>query len=156
MKVNKIQKDSIGEKRSKEYFGDDLKGKKIAMWGLAFKPNTDDIREAPSLYIIEELLALGCDIVAFDPEAIENMKEIFGNKITYATEQYEVLDGADALAIVTEWSMFRAPDFSKMAKLLKSKVIFDGRNLYNTDQLKDQGFYYNSIGRKIVASLTRV
>ncbi len=155
MKVNKIQK-TVLVKKIKEYFGDDLKGKKIAMWGLAFKPNTDDIREAPSLYIIEELLALGCDIVAFDPEAIENMKEIFGNKITYATEQYEVLDGADALAIVTEWSMFRAPDFSKMAKLLKSKVIFDGRNLYNTDQLKDQGFYYNSIGRKIVASLTRV
>lgn len=147
MKVNEIQKKVLVEKIKKYYKGD-IKGKKFAMWGLAFKPETDDIREAPSLYIIDELLAEGAHIVAFDPEAMKNVENLIGDKIKYAADPYEAIDGADALLIVTEWSAFRTPDFDQVAALLKHKVIFDGRNLYELEKMIDCGFYYNSIGRK--------
>ena len=120
------------------------------MWGLAFKPETDDIREAPSLYIIDDLVAAGAEITAFDPEAMKNVQQLIGDKIKYAADPYEALDRADALLIVTEWSLFRTPDFDQVTSLLKSKVIFDGRNLYDLEKMIDCGFYYNSIGRKEV------
>ncbi|WP_295675833.1 UDP-glucose/GDP-mannose dehydrogenase family protein [uncultured Mucilaginibacter sp.] len=147
MEVNEIQKKVLVEKVKKYYKGD-IKGKKFAMWGLAFKPETDDIREAPALYIIDELLAAGAEVSAFDPEAMKNVEALFGDKIKYAADQYEAIDGADALLIVTEWSLFRTPDFDQMDSLLKEKVIFDGRNLYDLDKMIDCGYYYNSIGRK--------
>jgi UDPglucose 6-dehydrogenase len=147
MEVNEIQKKILVEKVKKYYKGN-LKGKKFAIWGLAFKPETDDIREAPSLYIIDELLAEGAEINAFDPEAMKNVENLIGDKIKYAADQYEAIDGADALLIVTEWSLFRTPDFEQVESLLKQKVIFDGRNLYELEKMIDCGFYYNSIGRK--------
>jgi len=150
MEVNEIQKKVLVEK-VKKYFNGDLKGKKFALWGLAFKPETDDIREAPALYIIDELLKAGAHIVAFDPEAMNNIKALVGDKIGYAEDQYEALDGADALLIVTEWSVFRTPDFDQVEKLLKNKVIFDGRNLYDLEKMIDCGYYYNSIGRKLIS-----
>jgi UDPglucose 6-dehydrogenase len=146
MEVNRIQK-SVMVHKIKKFFGDDLDGKTIGMWGLAFKPNTDDIREAPALYIIEELLEAGAKIKTFDPEAMENVKEIFGDRITYCENQYEAIEDVDVLAIVTEWSVFRTPDFDKVAKLIRSKAIFDGRNLYDLDKMGELGFYYESIGR---------
>ena len=149
MEVNQIQKTVLVEK-VKKYFKDDLKGKKFALWGLAFKPETDDIREAPALYIIDDLLAAGATVTAFDPEGMKNVKGIMGDKINYATDQYDALKDADALLIVTEWSVFRTPDFDQMENLLKNKVIFDGRNLYDLDKMIDCGYYYNSIGRKLV------
>jgi len=149
LKVNHYQKLKIVEK-VKKYFNKDLSGLRIALWGLAFKPDTDDIREAASLYIINELLDAGAEVVVFDPEAMENVQKLVGDKIKYANNQYEVLDGADALLIATEWSVFRNPDFNKMERLLKNKVIFDGRNLYDLDFMKDHQFYYESIGRNIV------
>ena len=149
MEVNEIQKRVLVEK-VKNYFKGDLKGRKFAIWGLAFKPETDDIREAPSLYIIEDLLKEGASVTAFDPEAMENVKNFIGDKISYATDQYEALKTADALLIVTEWSVFRTPDFDQMEANLKSKVIFDGRNLYDLQRMIDCGYYYNSIGRKLV------
>jgi UDPglucose 6-dehydrogenase len=150
MDVNEIQKKVLVEK-VKKYFKGDIKGKKFAMWGLAFKPETDDIREAPALYIIDELLAAGAQISAFDPEAANNVKALVGDKITYAKDQYDALKDADALLIVTEWSLFRTPDFTQVEELLKNKVIFDGRNLYDLQKMIDCGFYYNSIGRKVIA-----
>jgi UDPglucose 6-dehydrogenase len=149
MKVNTIQKTVLVEK-VKKYFNGNLKGKKFALWGLAFKPETDDIREAPALYIIEDLVKAGAEITAFDPEAINNVKNLLGDKIKYAEDQYDVLKDADALLIVTEWSVFRTPDFDQMESLLKSKVIFDGRNLYDLQKMSDYGYYYNSIGRKLI------
>lgn len=149
MQVNTIQKKRLVEK-IRQYFNNNLEGRKIAIWGLAFKPETDDIREAPAIYIIEELLQAGAIVTAFDPEAMEHVKNMFGNKINFAANQYEALIGADALAIVTEWSAFRTPDFEKMGSALKHKVIFDGRNLYDLQKMIDRGFYYNSIGRKLV------
>ncbi|MEO8887414.1 MAG: UDP-glucose/GDP-mannose dehydrogenase family protein [Mucilaginibacter sp.] len=149
MDVNYIQKTVLVEKVKKYYKGDP-KGKKFAIWGLAFKPETDDIREAPALYIIEELLAAGATITAFDPEAMNNVKGVFGGKIAYAENQYEALNDADALLILTEWSVFRTPDFDMVEKLLKAKVIFDGRNLYDLQKMIDCGYYYNSIGRKLI------
>jgi len=134
----------------KKYFNNKLKGKKIALWGLAFKPNTDDIREAPALYIIEELFKEGAVISAFDPEAMKNVKELIGAKINFAEDQYAALEDCDALLITTEWNEFRTPDFEKMADLMKSKVIFDGRNVFDPDQMKGLGFYYESIGRKTI------
>ena len=136
----------------KKYFKDSLQGKKIAIWGLAFKPNTDDIREAPALYIIDALLEAGCTVHAFDPEGMDNVKAIYGEKITFAENQYDALNDADALVIATEWSEFRTPDFEKMQELLTSKVIFDGRNVYDLDKMKDLGFYYHSIGRKVITN----
>jgi UDPglucose 6-dehydrogenase len=149
MDVNAIQKKILVEKM-RAYYKGGLKGKKFAMWGLAFKPDTDDIREAPALYIIEELLKEGASIVAFDPEGMPNVKKLMGDKIAFAENRYDALDGADALLIVTEWPVFRTPDFDFMKEKLKSPVVFDGRNLYDLERMKDYGFYYNSIGRKIV------
>ncbi|MDB5123096.1 MAG: tuaD [Mucilaginibacter sp.] len=151
MEVNEIQRQLFVEK-VKKYFKSDFKGKKFAMWGLAFKPETDDIREAPSLYIIDELLNAGAEITAFDPEAMKNVKNLIGDKINYATDQYEALKGADALLIVTEWPAFRTPDFDQIDNLLKSKVIFDGRNLYDLEKMIDCGYYYNSIGRRLIGN----
>jgi len=149
MKVNEIQKKLLVEK-VKKYFKGDIKGKKFALWGLAFKPETDVIREAPSLYVIEELLKEGASVTVFDPEAMSNVKALLGDKISYAENQYNALEGADALLIVTEWSVFRTPDFELLENQLKNKVIFDGRNLYDLQKMIDCGFYYNSIGRKVI------
>ena len=150
MDVNEIQKKVLVEKL-RDYYKDGLKGKKFALWGLAFKPETDDIREAPALYIIDELLKDGAEVIAFDPEGMPNVKKILGDKISYATNRYDALDGADALLIITEWSVFRTPDFDFMKEKLKAPVIFDGRNLYDLERVKEHGFYYNSIGRKVVS-----
>ncbi|HVT86850.1 MAG TPA: UDP-glucose/GDP-mannose dehydrogenase family protein [Chitinophagaceae bacterium] len=149
MQVNEKQKLHLIS-RIKKYFGDELKGKRFALWGLAFKPNTDDIREAPALDMIEELLKLGASISAFDPEAMKNVKAKLGDMIEYAESQYDCLKGADALIIATEWNEFRTPDFSKIATNLKNKVIFDGRNLFELADMRERGFHYESIGRAIV------
>jgi len=134
----------------KKYFNKNLQGKRFALWGLAFKPNTDDIREAPALYIIDALLSEGASVVAYDPEAIKNVRNQLGNAIGYAEDQYSALEGADALIIATEWSEFRTPDFEKISSILKNKVIFDGRNVFDLNQMKELGFYYVSIGRKTI------
>lgn len=145
--VNSTQK-TIIVRKIKNYFGNDLSGKKIAIWGLAFKPDTDDIREAPSRYIIDELIEAGAEISAFDPEAMDNIKGIYANKISYGANEYEVLENADTLLIATEWGVFRNPDFSRVTQLLKNKVIFDGRNLYDLEKMTSLGYRYYSIGRK--------
>jgi len=149
MNVNAEQKLVIYNKIM-QYFDHDVKGKKIAVWGLAFKPDTDDIREAPALYIIEKLLGQGAQVVAYDPEAMNNVSKLFGDKIVYAKDQYEALDGVDALLIATEWAVFRTPEFDEMNKRMKAHVIFDGRNLYEPAKMKQLGYYYNSIGRNEV------
>jgi UDPglucose 6-dehydrogenase len=146
MAVNNKQKLKLVEK-AKAFYNDDLKGKKIALWGLSFKPDTDDIREAPALYIIDELLKAGASVVAFDPEAMQNVKALLGDKISYADDPYSALTNADALFIATEWAVFRTPDFDKIKALLKDPVIFDGRNLYDPVRMKESGFTYFSIGR---------
>jgi UDPglucose 6-dehydrogenase len=129
------------------YFNNDLKGKHFALWGLAFKPNTDDIREAPALYIIKALTAAGATVTAYDPEAMPNVQAQIGHVANYANDQYSSLAGADALIIATEWSEFRTPDFEIIDSKLKNKVIFDGRNLFENKQMKELGYYYESIGR---------
>ena len=134
----------------KEYFNQDLKGKTIAIWGLAFKPHTDDIREAPALYNIKSLRRAGAKLVVFDPEAMNNVKGEIGRKVKYAKSMYEALEGADALMIMTEWPEFRTPDFERMNKALKNKVIFDGRNLYELDDMAQKSYTYYSIGRKTI------
>ncbi|MBW6481561.1 MAG: UDP-glucose/GDP-mannose dehydrogenase family protein [Vicingaceae bacterium] len=149
MQVNEDQKTIIIPK-IKKYFNNTLKGKKIALWGLAFKPDTDDIREAPALYIIDELLKLGAEITAYDPEAMENVKEKYGNKVTFSSSRDEAIIGADALVIATEWQVFRNPDFKLLAEKMNKKVIFDGRNLFDINEMKELDFYYSSIGREIV------
>ena len=149
MDVNTYQKTKLLD-RIKEYFKGDLKGKRIAIWGLAFKPHTDDIREAPALYNIEALLKEGALIRAHDPEAMENVKRIFGDKIQYFENPYEAAEGADAIFIATEWPEFRTPDFEKLSGSVKSKVIFDGRNVYELSVMKEQGYKYFSIGREVV------
>ncbi|MEW6469384.1 MAG: UDP-glucose/GDP-mannose dehydrogenase family protein [Bacteroidota bacterium] len=149
MAVNQEQK-TVLVSRIRQHFSGSLKGKKIAVWGLAFKPDTDDIREAPALYNIEALLNEGAHIAAYDPEAMSNVKNLLKEKITYASDQYEALDKADALLICTEWSLFRTPDFDRMGKLMKQKLIFDGRNLYGLQQMRELGFSYYSIGREII------
>ena len=155
MQVNDLQKNVLVSKIT-QFFQGDLSTKRIAIWGLAFKPNTDDIREAPSIRIIEDLLAAGADVNVFDPEAMENIRAIFGDQINYASDQYDTLVGADALAIVTEWSVFRTPSFAVIKELLNAPVIFDGRNLYSLDRMQEQGFYYNSIGRDLVPMPVKV
>ncbi len=150
MEVNESQKTVLIPKM-KNFFRNDLKGKKIAIWGLAFKPDTDDIREAPALYMIDELVAAGAQISAFDPEAMDNVKNLIGDKITYANNEYEALENADALLICTEWGIFRNPDFDRVGSLLKDKVIFDGRNLFGLEEMNELGFYYSSIGRKNIS-----
>lgn len=149
MNVNTIQKHRLTEK-IKSYFNGDLNGKTIALWGLAFKPNTDDIREAPALYLIEDLLKAGAKVKAFDPEAMKNVQAEYNGQVQMAQDQYEALIGADALAIVTEWSVFRTPSFEVMKQLLSNPVIFDGRNLYDIEVMEDKGFHYESIGRNVV------
>lgn len=134
----------------KKYFRNELKGKHFALWGLAFKPNTDDVREAPALYIIDALTKEGATVSAFDPEGMKNVKKQIGDKIVYAENQYEALNNADALIIATEWNEFRTPDFSKIAGSLKNKAIFDGRNLFDLTAIEDLGFHYESVGRRIV------
>ena len=145
--INETQKTKLIPK-IKEYFNGNLSGKTIAVWGLAFKPYTDDIREAPALSNIKELLKLGAKIKAYDPEAMENVKEIMGNDIELCQDEYHAIEGADALLIMTEWPVFRTPEFEKLTKELKNKVIFDGRNLYDPQEMEDLGFEYYSIGRK--------
>jgi UDPglucose 6-dehydrogenase len=146
MKVNDAQRLHLLPK-IKNYFKNNLKGKKIALWGLAFKPNTDDIREAPAFYMIDALLAEGAEISAFDPEAMNNAKQQLGNKISFTESQYECLEGADALVISTEWNEFRTPNFLKIVTAMKNKIIFDGRNLFETAAIRELGFHYESIGR---------
>lgn len=149
MDVNYAQKTKLIP-RIKDYFRGDLKGKVFAMWGLAFKPHTDDIREAPSLYNIEELLNAGAIVKAHDPESMENVKRLLGNKIEFCESPYEAAQGADAIFIATEWPEFRTPDFDKLASVVKNKVIFDGRNLYDLSTMKDLNFTYISIGREAI------
>jgi UDPglucose 6-dehydrogenase len=149
MEVNSRQKTYLIPK-IKEYFKGNLRGKKFALWGLAFKPNTDDVREAPSLYMIDSLLAEGAAIKAFDPESMQNVKKQIGDKIEYADDQYNCLQEADALIIATEWNEFRTPDFDRINTLLKQKVIFDGRNLFELKAMKEAGYHYISIGRKSI------
>ncbi len=144
--VNEKQKTIIVDKIRK-HFGNNLKGKKAALWGLAFKPDTDDIREAPALYIIDALVKEGVTINAYDPEAISNVKESIGDKINYGKDEYDVLKDADFLVIATEWSVFRTPEFNRIGDLMKNKLIFDGRNVYDLNQMQDLGFTYYSIGR---------
>jgi UDPglucose 6-dehydrogenase len=146
MDVNERQKLHLIPKVS-HYFGGDLAGKHFALWGLAFKPNTDDIREAPALYMIDALLEAGATVCAFDPEAMANVKAIYGDRIKFAENQYDALENADALLIATEWNEFRTPDFLRIVKSLKNKAIFDGRNLFDVDAVKELGFHYESIGR---------
>jgi UDPglucose 6-dehydrogenase len=149
IEVNNQQKLVLTEK-IKTYFNGNIKGKHFALWGLAFKPDTDDVREAPALYIIDEIIKQGGTVTAYDPEAMENIKSMIGSKINYAENPYAALENADALVIATEWSVFRNPDFKTVEKLLKSKTIFDGRNLYELEEMKSLGFHYQSIGRKII------
>jgi UDPglucose 6-dehydrogenase len=149
MDVNEKQKLHLIPK-VESHFNGDLKGKHFALWGLAFKPNTDDIREAPALYMIDALLNAGATVTAFDPEAMPNVKQMVGDKIQFAESQYEALEGADALLIATEWNEFRTPDFNKIGQLLKNKTIFDGRNLFDIATMEKLGYHYGSIGRKSV------
>lgn len=154
MDVNEKQKMHLIPK-IKDYFNNDLKGKTIALWGLAFKPNTDDIREAPALYMIDELLAAGATVTAYDPEAMKNVKQLLGSKINFSERQYDALIGADVLLIATEWSEFRTPDFTKIISLLKNKVIFDGRNLFDLAKMEELGFHYVSVGRRTIAPIPK-
>ena len=147
MKVNNDQKLHLLPK-IKTFFNGDLKGRHFALWGLSFKPNTDDIREAPALSIIEELLKEGATVSAFDPEAMKNTRQQLGKRISFASTQYEALENADALIVATEWNEFRTPDFARIATSLRNKVIFDGRNLFDLGQIEALGFHYESVGRK--------
>ena len=154
MEVNQKQKVSLVQK-VKTYFGEDLKGMKFALWGLAFKPETDDIREAPSIYIINELINSGAQIIAFDPEATNNVQSIIGEKIEYAKNAYDALKDVDSLLIATEWAAFRNPDFSKMKSIMKNPIIFDGRNLFDLNSMEKRAFYYQSVGRRTVNNLNK-
>ena len=145
--INEQQKTILFPKM-KNYFQGDLSGKKIAIWGLAFKPETDDIREAPALYMIEKLKEAGAEITAFDPEAMDNVQRKIGDKINYVEDMYAATENADALLICTEWSIFRTPDYDLLKKNMNNKVIFDGRNLYEVNEVNKEGFAYYSIGRK--------
>ena len=147
MDINKEQKIRLIDK-AKRHYGGDLSGKTIAVWGLAFKPYTDDIREAPALYNIEELVKAGAKIKVYDPEAMKNVRDIVGDDVEYCVDEYHAAEQADAIFIMTEWPIFRTPDFEKLSTILKGKVIFDGRNLYEPDAMKELGFVYYSIGRK--------
>ncbi|MDB5230380.1 MAG: UDP-glucose 6-dehydrogenase TuaD [Chitinophagaceae bacterium] len=146
MEVNEKQKAHLVSKL-KSHFNNNISGRHFAVWGLAFKPNTDDVREAPAFKIIDALLAEGATVCGFDPEAINNTRKALGDKIQFSEDQYETLENADALIIATEWNEFRTPDFEKISKLLKQKAIFDGRNLFDSETMKNKGFHYVSIGR---------
>ena len=152
LKVNEKQKVTMVQK-IKDQFGDDLSGRHFALWGLAFKPDTDDIREASALYIINDLLALGATISAYDPEAMANIKTEIGDKISYVENQYDALSNADALLVATEWGAFKNPDFNRMKLALKNHIIFDGRNIYELNQMKQNGIQYHSVGRQIVGKV---
>ena len=154
IQINQNQK-TIMFPKIRNYFKGDLKGKRIAVWGLAFKPDTDDIREAPALYLIEKLLEDGAEICAYDPEAMDNVKSELGTDIQYAANEYDVLHNCDALLICTEWGIFRNPDFEQIKQHLKELVIFDGRNLYDLDSMSEKPFYYQSIGRKVINNLNK-
>ena len=154
MEVNELQKLSI-VKKVKSYYGDDLNGKKFALWGLSFKPETDDIREAPSLSMIKELTDSGAEVISYDPEAMDNIRDLVGDKIKYSKNSLEALEGVDALLIATEWSAFRNPDFNLMHSLMKSPIIFDGRNLYSLESMENKNFYYQSVGRKVINNLNK-
>ena len=149
MQVNDRQKKILGQK-VKNYFGSDLSGLTFGIWGLAFKPETDDIRDAPAIDLISELTAAGANIRVFDPEAMDNVRAIFGDKLVYCESQYDALEGASALIVVTEWSEFRNPDFERIAKTLVHPCIFDGRNVFSLEKMKELGFYYESIGRRTI------
>lgn len=149
MEVNNRQKTVLFPKIM-NYFGGNITGKNIALWGLAFKPDTDDIREAPALYLIDKLVESGAIITAFDPEAMENVQQLVGDKITYAEDEHQALKNADALIICTEWSIFRNPDFTRIKAEMKGNVIFDGRNLFDLEDMQSKGFCYFSIGRQII------
>ncbi len=149
MKVNERQKTTLVDKVQAHY-GKNLSGKHFAMWGLSFKPDTDDIREAPALYMIDALVAAGATITVFDPEAMDNVRKTIGDKVTYAEDEYAALENADALLIATEWALFRTPDIKRMETLMNEKVIFDGRNLYDLDEMKELGYHYVSVGRQPV------
>jgi len=149
MDVNKAQKLHLMQ-AIREYYGGDLKGKRFALWGLAFKPNTDDIREAPALSMIEALQAEGASVMAYDPEAMNNVKRVLGDVVQYAASPYEALEQADGLVIATEWNEFRTPDFDRIKAALKQPVIFDGRNLFDVKKLGERGFAYFSIGRPAI------
>ena len=149
MKVNQSQKTILFPKIN-NFFRGNLKGKKIAIWGLAFKPDTDDIREAPALYLIDLLIEAGVEIISYDPEAMPNVQRLYGDKIQFATNEYEVLNHVDALVICTEWGIFRNPDFNRMKELMNDAVIFDGRNLFDLEEMTGKGFYYSSIGRNSI------
>lgn len=153
LRVNDRQRRLLAD-RVVDYFGGDLTGRRIAVWGLAFKPNTDDVREAPSHVVIRELLARGAEVAAFDPEAAETTRAVLGDVITYAPDDYAALEGADALVICTEWNEFRRPDFDRIRSLLKQPVVFDGRNLYDPVRMAEGGFDYFSIGRPHYAPVT--
>ncbi len=150
LEINKQQKKSLIPKVSK-LFGNDFSNKKIAIWGLAFKPNTDDIREAPAIDVINELLLKDTNIAAYDPEAVPNMKRIYGEKVSFGENAYEILEDADCLLICTEWSEFTSPDFDKMKALMKAPVIFDGRNIFGLEMMKKHKFHYESVGRKVIS-----
>jgi len=146
--VNDSQKLRLVDRIVAHFGGEkNVAGKTLAIWGLAFKPKTDDMREAPAISIIERLLAMGARVRAYDPEATETARRIFGDRITLCDKSYDALEGADALAVVTEWNTFREPDFAKMRALLRAPVVFDGRNVYSPEQMRALGFTYFSIGR---------
>ncbi|HAC14351.1 MAG TPA: UDP-glucose 6-dehydrogenase, partial [Bacteroidetes bacterium] len=151
MNVNEAQKVSIIGK-VKKHFGDNLKGKKIGVWGLSFKPETDDVREAPALYVVDELLKAGAQVSAYDPEAMETFKIAVGDakakQINFVKNSKEAINGSDALVICTEWNEFRRPDFEEIKQLLNSPIIFDGRNLYDLDRIEESGITYYSVGRR--------
>lgn len=143
--VNNRQKSVLFEK-IRNYFKGDLKGRTVAVWGLAFKPKTDDVREAPALVLIDSLLAAGAQVKAHDPVAMENVRKAYGDRITYCVHHYDAVDGADCLAVVTEWNEFRTPDFDYLKYKMAAPVVFDGRNLYDPAKLRKRGFYYSGIG----------
>ncbi len=147
--VNEKQRRSLIPKVLRQ-FDNNLQGKKIAMWGLAFKPETDDIREAPALYMIQDLLDAGADLHVFDPEAMDNIRNKFGDQLSYGKNMYEVVNDANALIVSTEWNVFRSPDLNKVKELMKNPVVFDGRNVYQSDEMAQNGFTYYSVGRKAV------
>ena len=134
--------------RVKQHFGQNLSGRTFAIWGLAFKPRTDDMREAPSLVVIDELLAAGARVQVHDPEALENARRLFGDRVTYHRTNYEALAGADALIILTEWNEFRHPDFGRVKSMMAQPVIFDGRNVFDPQLMRERGFTYYGIGRR--------
>lgn len=154
LEVNDRQKLSLVDKVTAHYGS--LAGRTFALWGLAFKPDTDDIREAPALYMIEALVAAGATVQAYDPEAMENVQRLVGDKVIFCENQYDALKGADALLIATEWAVFRNPDFAQLFTELKEPVIFDGRNIYSLDEMKERGFFYSSMGRATVLPTVQV